>query len=172
MAGECNLKRRPARLEAQGAQPAASDCGPPAAAAAAAPPQDLQAAAAPAAAQAGLDSAQLEAAAACRFDSLLQLFPLLMHGATQAATLRGWRGMPGSEVFQRVTSTLLVGLFWVLPTFFPAFYMRRRTLSILLSRASFFAWPLLRKPRGGAGPRAGRAHRCRHCCWSTTCLAV
>lgn len=114
-------------------------------------------AAAPAAAWAAHDAAQEEAAAACRFDSLLQLFPLLMHGATQAATLLGWRGMPGSEVFQRVASTLLVALFWVLPTFFPAFYMRRRTFFILSSRTSFFAWPLLRKPRGGAGGAAGGA---------------
>lgn len=175
--------------------------GVPAAAAAAAaspaPPPDPLWPATPAAARAARDAAQQEAAAACRFDSLLQLFPLVMHGATQAslgaagstaagvpgrppaalpcspccrhlppsqpslpvqaATLLGWRNMPGSEVFQRVASTLLVALFWALPTFLPAFYMRHRTLFILSSRISFFAWPLLRKPRGEAGGGCGGA---------------
>ncbi|PRW58844.1 MAD2L1-binding isoform X2 [Chlorella sorokiniana] len=62
--------------------------------------------------------------------------------------LGGWRGMPAAEISQRVMSTALVALFWVLPTFWPVHYMRHRTVYLLSSRISFFAWPLLRKPRG------------------------
>lgn len=95
------------------------------------------------------DDALAEAKAMASFDARLQLFPLLTHGATQAITLSGgWRSMPAAEIAQRVASTLVVALFWVLPTLWPVQYMHHRTLCVLSSRISFFAWPLLRKPRG------------------------
>lgn len=112
------------------------------------------------------DAAWREAQAAASFDARLQLFPLLMHGATQATTLLGWRSMPAAEIAQRVVSTLTVALFWALPTFWPVPYMRHRTVYLLFSRISFFAWPLLRKPRG-AYPAAAS---CRCHCWAAVAL--
>lgn len=110
-----------------------------------------------------------EAAAACRLDSMLQLFALITHGATQAASLLAWRGLPPGERFQRVASTLLVGLFWVLPTFAPRFHMRHRKLLIVTSRVQFFLWPLLRQPRGEWW--CARRRPCMHAC-AAACAAA
>lgn len=114
------------------------------------------------------DAAWRESRAAASFDARLQLFPLLMHGATQATTLLGWHSMPAAEIAQRVVSTLTVALFWALPTFWPVPYMRHRTVCLLSSRISFFAWPLLRKPRG-AYP-AATSCSC-HCCLAVALLS-
>lgn len=74
---------------------------------------------------------------------------LLLHGAAQLASLLSWRALPASETAQRALSVLTVLSFYLLPTAAPRLYLRWRTQALLANRLVFFAFPLLRKPRGG-----------------------
>lgn len=49
---------------------------------------------------------------------------------------------------QRVGSVVFAASMWVLPTAAPTFYLRWRKELLILYRIGFFAFPLLRKPRG------------------------
>jgi hypothetical protein len=94
----------------------------------------------------------------CSFDRKLALFGLLLHGATQVVSLLAWSGLPGSERFQRLLSIAQACAFWLLPTLAPEFYLRRRHAIIVLHRLAFFAFPLLRKPRGAGAPPPSLRH--------------
>ncbi|KAL4419555.1 hypothetical protein ABPG77_006886 [Micractinium sp. CCAP 211/92] len=109
------------------------------------------------------DGVTLSRAAAARevtFDRRLLLFSLLLHVSVQTASLLNWRALPASETAQRALSVVAVLAFYLLPTVAPRLYLRWRTQALLANRLVFFAFPLLRKPRGiqqvlNAAPRPG-----------------
>ena len=107
----------------------------------------------------------------CGFDRKLALIGLLLHGATQVVSLLSWSGLPGSERFQRLLSIAQACAFWLLPTLAPQFYLRRRHAIIVLHRLAFFAYPLLRKPRGARAPPLSRASHTHAAASFQTCCA-
>ncbi len=90
---------------------------------------------------------------------------LLLHVSVQTASLLNWRALPASETAQRALSVVAVLAFYLLPTVAPRLYLRWRTQALLANRLVFFAFPLLRKPRGGPRPQAQPAckYRCAGC---------
>jgi hypothetical protein len=76
-------------------------------------------------------------------------FGLLMHGATQVVSLLAWSSLPFSERFQRLLSIAHGAAAVMVPALAPVFYMRWRPHLLLTYRVTFFAFPLLRRPRGG-----------------------
>lgn len=94
-----------------------------------------------------------DAAAAQRrslaLDRRLFLFALVIHTGPQLAPLMGQ--LPLGERLQRLSSIALMVAYWGLPSVAPAFYLRHRTALMLLQRLIYFAYPLLRQPKGEAG---------------------
>lgn len=73
-----------------------------------------------------------------------------MHGATQLVSLLAWSSLPGSERFQRLLSVAACAAMLLLSTLCCAWYDRWRKQILVVFRIIFFAFPLLRKPRGEA----------------------
>ena len=90
-----------------------------------------------------------QAAWECGFYKKLALFGCLMHGATQIASLLAWSSLPFSERFQRLLSIAHRAAAVMVPALAPVFYMRWRPQFVMVYRVTFFAFPLLRRPRGG-----------------------
>lgn len=84
----------------------------------------------------------------CTLDRRLHLFSALMHGSAQYVSLLAWRTLPLGERLQRVGSVLMVLTFYMVVRLAPAAYLRRRAAFLAAERLLFFAFPLLRQPRG------------------------
>lgn len=89
----------------------------------------------------GLTTAQQRLLA---FDTRIGFLCFLLHTTTQFSHL----GCPWEERWQRLLSIPVSGAPWFLTLLAPSFYLRWRMQVYSWYKVAFFAFPLLRKPRG------------------------